>query len=280
MNTVSIAMITKKNSDETQEECFTRWQSTIAKQAIEDEQNQEYIKEKDRKKVEICAATPGNSPAGCASISSVTRNEKSSSALQTSSAVPNVALVVNTPSLLQNQHKMANISDPSSNISSRTTTTMGKTLSPNINNLVKPSAVPIVNNSQKHPTTSNNNISSHKNDSLHANKMSRSLEYSQPPLSLPLTLSPPPIVATMDTKSFPKTKLQGYATACIMCQNQIANIVFEPCQHCVLCIHCVERGFCRSFCPICRIPIRSRSQPSRSKIIRPRIFSAHSFMMY
>uniref|UniRef100_A0A7S4K6M5 RING-type domain-containing protein n=1 Tax=Odontella aurita TaxID=265563 RepID=A0A7S4K6M5_9STRA len=66
--------------------------------------------------------------------------------------------------------------------------------------------------------------------------------------------------------------------ACVVCQGAVARIVFEPCHHCVLCVSCSEEGHCRRFCPLCRAPIKGRIQPSFVRLIRPRIFSAHSFM--
>ena len=64
---------------------------------------------------------------------------------------------------------------------------------------------------------------------------------------------------------------------CIICQIKESQIVFEPCCHFVLCSDCVQAGHCRNFCPICRMPVLSRSQPSFLKRVRPRIYSVNSF---
>jgi hypothetical protein len=64
---------------------------------------------------------------------------------------------------------------------------------------------------------------------------------------------------------------------CIVCQSAPPNVVFEPCFHAVLCSSCAEFA-CRSFCPICQTSIQSRVQPKTATLVRPRIFSAYSFM--
>ena len=64
---------------------------------------------------------------------------------------------------------------------------------------------------------------------------------------------------------------------CIVCQNKESQIVLEPCHHFVLCSDCVQAGHCRKFCPICRMPVLSRSQPSFLKRVQPRIYSVNSF---
>jgi len=64
---------------------------------------------------------------------------------------------------------------------------------------------------------------------------------------------------------------------CIMCQERRADIVFEPCHHCVLCSSCSET-MCRTFCPSCRTTIIGRLRPSSIRVIRPRIYSSYSFM--
>ena len=68
------------------------------------------------------------------------------------------------------------------------------------------------------------------------------------------------------------------ATAlCLVCQTGPPHVVFEPCYHAALCISCAEVT-CKSFCPICRTPITGRMQPKTAILVRPRIFSAYSFM--
>jgi len=64
---------------------------------------------------------------------------------------------------------------------------------------------------------------------------------------------------------------------CIMCQEQRAEVVFEPCHHCVLCSRCSERT-CKTFCPSCRTTITGRLRPSSIRVVRPRIYSSYSFM--
>jgi len=65
---------------------------------------------------------------------------------------------------------------------------------------------------------------------------------------------------------------------CVICQETKAQIVFEPCQHCLICAQCFKNGLCHKFCPSCRTNILSTSQPAFLKLVRPRIFSAHLFM--
>lgn len=64
---------------------------------------------------------------------------------------------------------------------------------------------------------------------------------------------------------------------CIICQAKKAQIVFQPCSHCLLCSECASFS-CRRFCPLCRAPIARRDQPSKVRIVQPRIFSAYCFM--
>ena len=66
-------------------------------------------------------------------------------------------------------------------------------------------------------------------------------------------------------------------TMCIFCQEKPARIVFEPCQHCVMCLDCSEQG-AKKFCPLCRTPIVTRVEPTYVRLVRPRIYSAYSFM--
>lgn len=64
---------------------------------------------------------------------------------------------------------------------------------------------------------------------------------------------------------------------CIMCQESGANVVLEPCHHCVLCVSCAETS-CRTFCPCCRTTITDRLQTTSILVVRPRIYSSYSFM--
>jgi len=66
-------------------------------------------------------------------------------------------------------------------------------------------------------------------------------------------------------------------TVCLFCQEELPNVMFEPCNHCVMCKSCAEVA-CRYFCPLCHTPIRNRVKPKKAILIRPRIFSAYSIM--
>jgi len=65
---------------------------------------------------------------------------------------------------------------------------------------------------------------------------------------------------------------------CIVCQKNRANIVFEPCQHCVVCTKCFRKGLCTKFCPSCSLKIHSTTQSSFFKVMKPRIYLANFFM--
>ena len=65
---------------------------------------------------------------------------------------------------------------------------------------------------------------------------------------------------------------------CIVCQTNKADLVFEPCQHNVLCSECNQKGICSKWCPTCRTPITERIQPSSAVVVRPQVYSAYSFM--
>ena len=87
--------------------------------------------------------------------------------------------------------------------------------------------------------------------------------------------------ATMDGRTLVtvcRPSTDAMDSACVICQDHRAQIVFEPCHHCVLCVSCFKNGHCKKFCPVCRMPIQSRVQPSLLRLIRPRIYSAYSFM--
>lgn len=91
----------------------------------------------------------------------------------------------------------------------------------------------------------------------------------------------PPITTVMEPDtllSLRKPSFHSLDMLCILCQQNKAQIVFEPCHHCVLCSKCDESGHCQKFCPKCRIPIMSKTQPSFVRVVRPRIYSAYSFM--
>lgn len=66
-------------------------------------------------------------------------------------------------------------------------------------------------------------------------------------------------------------------TLCIVCQEVPPSIVFEPCYHAVVCRACAGIA-CKSFCPVCQTRIRGRVEPKMAILVRPRIFSAYSFM--
>ena len=65
---------------------------------------------------------------------------------------------------------------------------------------------------------------------------------------------------------------------CIACQTNKADLVFEPCQHNVLCSECNKKGICSKWCPTCRTPITKRIQPVSAVVVRPQVYSAYSFM--
>jgi len=66
-------------------------------------------------------------------------------------------------------------------------------------------------------------------------------------------------------------------TNCLFCQKVLPNVMFEPCNHCVLCKACAEVA-CKSFCPLCHSPIKLRKQPKLALLVRPRVFSAYSII--
>lgn len=66
-------------------------------------------------------------------------------------------------------------------------------------------------------------------------------------------------------------------TSCLVCQKRPPSIVFEPCYHAVLCRGCAAIA-CKSFCPVCHTQIQGRAEPKMAILVRPRIFSAYSFM--
>lgn len=88
-------------------------------------------------------------------------------------------------------------------------------------------------------------------------------------------IPPSTLVSLRSHKQLLNRKYQG---VCLVCQNSYVRIMYNPCQHGVLCLACFQAGHCRKFCPICRVPVQSVSQPNLIKIIRPRIYSPYSFM--
>jgi Zinc finger, C3HC4 type (RING finger) len=66
-------------------------------------------------------------------------------------------------------------------------------------------------------------------------------------------------------------------TVCLICQTNPPRIVFEPCHHAVLCASCAKTS-CHYFCPVCHTPITRRVEPRSAILLRPRIFSAYSFL--
>jgi len=65
---------------------------------------------------------------------------------------------------------------------------------------------------------------------------------------------------------------------CVICQEHKAQIVFQPCMHCLICVRCLEMGYCPKFCPSCRVDIKSSCQPSYLKLVRPRVYSTQLFL--
>jgi hypothetical protein len=64
---------------------------------------------------------------------------------------------------------------------------------------------------------------------------------------------------------------------CMVCQVAQVQVVFEPCYHSVLCEPCSMNGF-NVFCPLCRTPITGKCKPKAARLVRPRVYSAYSFM--
>ena len=89
------------------------------------------------------------------------------------------------------------------------------------------------------------------------------------------------VATTMDNNTLVSLRqpsrgtFQGY---CIVCQTNKADLVFEPCQHNVLCEECNKKGVCSKWCPTCRTIITNRIQPSSAIVVRPQVYSAYSFM--
>lgn len=92
--------------------------------------------------------------------------------------------------------------------------------------------------------------------------------------------------ATVVSPSAPSTE-----SACILCQESKAQVIFMPCFHCILCSTCCERFnyapsyYLRNtqqnknnkFCPSCRVPIQSISKPKTAVLVRPKVYSAACF---
>ena len=91
---------------------------------------------------------------------------------------------------------------------------------------------------------------------------------------------------TVVSPSAPSTE-----SACILCQESKAQVIFMPCFHCILCSTCCERFnyapsyYLRNtqqnknnkFCPSCRVPIQSISKPKTAVLVRPKVYSAACF---
>ncbi len=66
---------------------------------------------------------------------------------------------------------------------------------------------------------------------------------------------------------------------CIICQERKADVTFEPCHHSVMCSVCWEsKNVGKKFCPVCRTSISLCLKPDMVKFVRPRVFSAFSFV--
>jgi len=88
-------------------------------------------------------------------------------------------------------------------------------------------------------------------------------------------------VTTMDSNTLVSLRQPSRGTFqgdCIVCQTNKADLVFEPCQHNVLCSECNKKGICSKWCPTCRTIITNRIQPSSAIVVRPQVYSAYSFM--
>ena len=64
---------------------------------------------------------------------------------------------------------------------------------------------------------------------------------------------------------------------CIICQEDKAAVIFQPCRHSVLCEKCFANNKRLKFCHVCRTTLVSSSLPEKIKYVRPRIFSAYAF---
>jgi hypothetical protein len=68
---------------------------------------------------------------------------------------------------------------------------------------------------------------------------------------------------------------------CIACQEKFADVVFEPCHHCVLCQECAQQSrCCPLWCPKCWTTIHDRLLPKTGTLcfIQPPVYSAYSFL--
>ena len=67
-----------------------------------------------------------------------------------------------------------------------------------------------------------------------------------------------------------------FQNMCIFCQDTLANVILQPCKHCVLCEACFESGTVRKFCPVCRIGLMGSVKAEKHvKYVRPRVFSPY-----
>lgn len=67
-----------------------------------------------------------------------------------------------------------------------------------------------------------------------------------------------------------------FQNMCIFCQDTLANVILQPCKHCVLCQECFESGTVRKFCPVCRIGLMGSVKAEKHvKYVRPRVFSPY-----
>jgi hypothetical protein len=84
--------------------------------------------------------------------------------------------------------------------------------------------------------------------------------------------------STMPTK-FPSPASSGIDCdlTCVLCLEAPVRIVLEPCFHCVLCEKC-STTLCTLSCPVCQTSITGKVKPNLGRLVRPRIFSAQSFM--
>jgi len=87
------------------------------------------------------------------------------------------------------------------------------------------------------------------------------------------SLHPDSLVTVVQPNQLWTTKKFNNGDNCVICQEKSAQIVFQPCQHCLVCAQCVQNGYCPKFCPSCRINITSTCQPTYLKLVRPRIYT-------
>lgn len=121
---------------------------------------------------------------------------------------------------------------------------------------------------------------------VHAEDSKLSLPVPEPDIAADATLPPPKVIHELEqtariaepmTLALPGLSNMHHDMTCMLCQAAQVQVVFEPCYHCVLCEPCSMIG-CKVFCPLCRTPITGKCKPKAARLVRPRVYSAYSFM--